>query len=166
METVVGMVGRVRAALIGWFSWGQQLEVPSWAYEYLDAIFIIVMLVSLGIWCVEVFWFTRKVHKVDMSLIGRLDPDKSKWPYIVLFYPVLHELEKTMDTTFAYRNADVHTAFATQVPVCRSDSPCPRPTIRPGHGSGKRGTAARTSIGGIKGGASVTATFYPKKRGN
>src|SRR5882757_2605679 len=101
METVVGMVGRVRAALIGWFSWGQQLEVPSWAYEYLDAIFIIVMLVSLGIWCVEVFWFTRKVHKVDMSLIGRLDPDKRKWPYIVLFYPVLHELEKTMDTTFA-----------------------------------------------------------------
>ena len=101
MVTALGMLGQVRAAIIGRSDWLLELEMPVWLYEYLDAAFIAVMVVSLGIWLVELFWFTRKVRKVDMSLVDRLDPDKSKWPYIVLFYPVLHELEKTMDTTFA-----------------------------------------------------------------
>src|SRR5215470_10995137 len=87
--------------LIGWSDWLLQVEMPVWLSNYLDLIYIAVMLISLSIWSVELFWFTRKVRKVDMSLAGCLDPDKSNWPYIVLFYPVLRELEKTMDTTFA-----------------------------------------------------------------
>jgi len=101
LETALGMLGQVWSAVIGWSDWLLRLEMPVWLYEYLDAIFIAVMVVSFGIWSVELFWFTRKVRKVDMSLVDRLDPDKSTWPYIVLFYPVLHELQKTMDTTFA-----------------------------------------------------------------
>ena len=66
VETALGMLGQVWSAVIGWSDWLLRLEMPVWLYEYLDAIFIAVMVVSFGIWSVELFWFTRKVRKVDM----------------------------------------------------------------------------------------------------
>ncbi len=72
-------------------------------FEYImDMAFIAVMLVYLAGFLPDAFWFTRRVRKVDMSKGSELDPLlKSDWPYIVLFYPVLKELEETMDTTFS-----------------------------------------------------------------
>ena len=68
----------------------------------MDITFIAVMLVYLLSYTPDMFWFSRKVKKVDMSKASELDPLlKSDWPYIVLFYPILKELEETMDTTFA-----------------------------------------------------------------
>src|SRR5262245_6543600 len=101
MESVVALFERFLAAVIGWSGWIEQLGMPIGMADGLNAMFIAVMLFSIGAWAVDAFWFSRKVRKVDMSLACRLDPDQGKWPYIVLFYPVLHELEETMDTTFA-----------------------------------------------------------------
>ena len=105
MENVVSMMDQFQAAVVGWCDWVRHvqmgIEMPAGVVDVLNGIFIAVMLVSLGIFAVDFFWFTRKVRKVDMSLAGRLDPDKCRWPYIVLFYPVLRELEAVMDTTFA-----------------------------------------------------------------
>ncbi len=101
MESVDALLEQFLAAIIGWLGWIEQLRMPVGMADGLNAMFIAVMLFSIGAWAVDAFWFTRKVRKVDMSLACRLDPDQDKWPYIVLFYPVLRELEETMDTTFA-----------------------------------------------------------------
>ena len=99
------MLDQCWAALIGWSDWVRHLqmaiEMPDGMVDVLNAIFIAAMATSLATWSVDLFWFTRKVRKVDMSLVRWLDPDSSRWPYIVLFYPVLRELEETMDTAFA-----------------------------------------------------------------
>lgn len=101
MESALSKLDQFLVAATSWADWARQLEMPAGMVDGLNAMFIAVMLFSLGSWLLEAFWFTRKVRKVDMSLAGRLDPDQGKWPYIVLFYPVLNELEETMDTTFA-----------------------------------------------------------------
>jgi cellulose synthase/poly-beta-1,6-N-acetylglucosamine synthase-like glycosyltransferase len=46
----------------------------------------------------DAYFFTRPVNWVDTREAYRLD--RSQYPYIVLFYPVLRELEATMRTTF------------------------------------------------------------------
>jgi len=48
LETALGMLGQVWSAVIGWSDWLLRLEMPVWLYEYLDAIFIAVMVVSFG----------------------------------------------------------------------------------------------------------------------
>lgn len=46
----------------------------------------------------DFYFFTRPVNWVDPREAARLEP--RNYPYIVLFYPVLRELEATMRTTF------------------------------------------------------------------
>jgi cellulose synthase/poly-beta-1,6-N-acetylglucosamine synthase-like glycosyltransferase len=48
--------------------------------------------------CVEAYFATLPTNFVDMNV--PLDEPESEYPYIVLFYPVLRELETTMETTF------------------------------------------------------------------
>jgi cellulose synthase/poly-beta-1,6-N-acetylglucosamine synthase-like glycosyltransferase len=51
---------------------------------------------------IDAFWFCMPARMVDMQRVDMLDPLlQSDWPYIVLYYPVLNEDERTMDTTFA-----------------------------------------------------------------
>ena len=47
---------------------------------------------------VDAYFLSLPVDWVDMS--EQLTEPESEWPYIVLFYPVLRELEATMRTTF------------------------------------------------------------------
>ncbi|MCW5720670.1 MAG: glycosyltransferase [Devosia sp.] len=46
----------------------------------------------------DFYFFSRPINWVDPSEARRMDP--AQYPYIVLFYPVLRELEATMRTTF------------------------------------------------------------------
>jgi len=47
---------------------------------------------------VDAYFLSLPIDWVDMT--ERVRDPESEWPYIVLFYPVLHELETTMRTTF------------------------------------------------------------------
>lgn len=62
------------------------------------AIFVIVQLLYLGSFAVDFYLFSRPINWVDVSEADGLKEDEL--PYIVLFYPVLRELEETMRTTF------------------------------------------------------------------
>lgn len=57
----------------------------------------ITQLLYLGSFLLELYFLSLKVHRVDMD-----DPlpAEADLPYIVLLYPVLRELERTMETTF------------------------------------------------------------------
>ncbi|QFT78701.1 glycosyltransferase family 2 protein [Erythrobacter sp. THAF29] len=60
--------------------------------------FIAVQVLYLLCMLVEVYFYTRPINRVDVENAAPLTPDET--PYIVLFYPVLRELEETMRTTF------------------------------------------------------------------
>lgn len=61
-------------------------------------LFIVSQLAYAGSLAVNYYLRSLPVNWVDMSEVDRLGPDD--YPYIVLFYPVLRELEETMRTTF------------------------------------------------------------------
>jgi len=58
----------------------------------------VIQILYLGTFVVELYFHTRPINWVDVSEARRID--RSEYPYIVLFYPVLRELEATMRTTF------------------------------------------------------------------
>lgn len=64
----------------------------------LAAIFIAIQLLYLLSMVIDMYFYTRPVNRVDVEEIS--DVAVEDYPYIVLFYPVLHELEETMRTTF------------------------------------------------------------------
>ena len=62
---------------------------------------ILFMAVQVAYFCaflIEIYFLTRPVNRVDMRKLADIKP--ADYPYIVLFYPVLRELEETMRTTF------------------------------------------------------------------
>ena len=64
----------------------------------LIALFVFSQLLYTLTFLVDAYFFTLPINWVDMNE-PILEPE-SEWPYIVLFYPVLRELEATMRTTF------------------------------------------------------------------
>lgn len=63
----------------------------------LVALFVVSQSLYLLAFLVEGYFFTRPVDWVDED---EEDPPGTEYPYIVLLYPVLRELEATMRTTF------------------------------------------------------------------
>lgn len=61
-------------------------------------LFAISQLLYLGSFLLEVYFRSLRVHRVDMS--APLPATEADYPFIVLLYPVLRELESTMETTF------------------------------------------------------------------
>lgn len=64
----------------------------------LMVLFIIAQLAYLCVMLIELYFITRPVNRVDMEELQDLAQDD--YPDIILFYPVLRELESTMRTTF------------------------------------------------------------------
>ena len=63
----------------------------------LVVLFIATQLLYLGAYAIEAYIFSLPVDRVDMRARTEVPGRK---PFIVLLYPVLHELEATMRTTF------------------------------------------------------------------
>ncbi|HEY1883169.1 MAG TPA: glycosyltransferase family 2 protein [Candidatus Cybelea sp.] len=72
------------------------------AFHVLDAVLVAVFIATQVLYTftllVDFYFFAHRVDWVDMN--EPLDEPHEDWPYIVLLYPVLHELEATMRTTF------------------------------------------------------------------
>ncbi|NJR13900.1 MAG: glycosyl transferase, partial [Phyllobacteriaceae bacterium] len=60
-------------------------------------VFMAVQVLYFLTFAIDGYFFTRPVNKVDMADLDGVP--QSEYPYIVLFYPVLRELESTMRTT-------------------------------------------------------------------
>ena len=73
----------------------EALVGPEW--DTLVVFFIITQVVYLVCILVMIYFYTRPVDLVDVE---GLPPDRSQYPPVILFYPVLRELESTMRTTF------------------------------------------------------------------
>jgi glycosyltransferase XagB len=74
----------------------QPLAYP--AIEVLVVVFIATQVLYTLTFLVDAYLLSLPVDWVDMN--ERIEEPESEWPYIVLFYPVLRELEATMRTTF------------------------------------------------------------------
>lgn len=61
-------------------------------------LFILSQVLYALTFVVDAYFFSLPVDRVNME--EQIDEPESDWPYIVLFYPVLRELEATMRTTF------------------------------------------------------------------
>ena len=61
-------------------------------------LFAISQILYLGCFMLEMYFRTLKVNCVDMD--DPLPATEAELPFIVLLYPVLRELERTMETTF------------------------------------------------------------------
>jgi cellulose synthase/poly-beta-1,6-N-acetylglucosamine synthase-like glycosyltransferase len=66
--------------------------------QVLIILFVIAQLAYLCIMLIELYFITRPVNRVDMEELE--DLTQEDYPDIILFYPVLRELESTMRTTF------------------------------------------------------------------
>jgi cellulose synthase/poly-beta-1,6-N-acetylglucosamine synthase-like glycosyltransferase len=66
--------------------------------EVLVILFIVTQALYTLTFLIDAYFFSLPVDWVDMS--EPLNEPESEWPFIVLFYPVLRELEATMRTTF------------------------------------------------------------------
>jgi cellulose synthase/poly-beta-1,6-N-acetylglucosamine synthase-like glycosyltransferase len=79
--------------------WGEVAE------EVLVAAFVLCQILYSLTFLVELYFFTRPVNWVRMEDAKKVP--EPQFPYVVLFYPVLRELESTMRTTFtALSNID------------------------------------------------------------
>ena len=61
-------------------------------------LFAISQLLYLGCFLLEMYFRTLRANRVDMD--DPLPATEAEMPFIVLLYPVLRELERTMETTF------------------------------------------------------------------
>jgi cellulose synthase/poly-beta-1,6-N-acetylglucosamine synthase-like glycosyltransferase len=66
--------------------------------QVLIVLFIATQIAYFLTFAVDAYFLSLPVDWVDMS--EPINEPESEWPYIVLFYPVLRELEATMRTTF------------------------------------------------------------------
>lgn len=71
------------------------LSIPG---QVLIATFIVTQILYTLTFLVDGYLFTRPINLVDVDEAQRIPA--AELPFIVLFYPVLHELEATMRTTF------------------------------------------------------------------
>jgi glycosyltransferase XagB len=65
----------------------------------LTSLFVFSQLLYLGAFVVDTYLYSLPVNLVDVDEAAYLGPDD--YPYIVMFYPVLRELESTMRTTMS-----------------------------------------------------------------
>jgi cellulose synthase/poly-beta-1,6-N-acetylglucosamine synthase-like glycosyltransferase len=70
----------------------------SWLVLLLVGLFVASQLLYTLTFIVDFYFLSLPVNWVDME--EPIVEPESQWPYIVLFYPVLRELEATMRTTF------------------------------------------------------------------
>ncbi|MFX9664989.1 hypothetical protein ABTO78_20240, partial [Acinetobacter baumannii] len=61
-------------------------------------LFALSQILYLGSFLLEMYFRSLRVERVDMS--EPLPASEADYPFIVLLYPVLRELESTMETTF------------------------------------------------------------------
>ncbi len=73
----------------------QALIGPEW--DALLVLFVITQIIYAACIVVMIYFYTRPV---DLVNVEELPPDRSQYPPVILFYPVLRELESTMRTTF------------------------------------------------------------------
>ena len=73
-------------------------EVEHVSIVLLTVVFIATQIPFTLTFIVHWYFLSRPIDYVDMD--EKIDEPESQWPYIVLFYPVLRELEATMRTTF------------------------------------------------------------------
>lgn len=70
--------------------------------SHIDMIFVSLFFLTQATYLLsmvtDVYFYSRPVNKVDMNEIHTIRAQE--YPHIVLFYPVLRELEETMRTTF------------------------------------------------------------------
>ena len=66
------------------------------------ALFLVTQILYTLTFLVDIYIFTRPVNWVNMD--EQIDIPESMYPYIVLYYPVLRELEATMRTTLISLN--------------------------------------------------------------
>ncbi len=64
----------------------------------LCVLFVVTQLLYSAAFCVDIYLFRLPIDRVDMA--EEVDLVPADYPQIVLFYPVLRELEQTMRTTF------------------------------------------------------------------
>ncbi|QPQ55417.1 hypothetical protein IC614_02055 [Allosphingosinicella flava] len=74
------------------------MSFPFSLTDGLIAAFVAIQLLYFGSFIVDFYLFSRPINWVDVREADHLGHDEL--PYIVLFYPVLRELEETMRTTF------------------------------------------------------------------
>jgi cellulose synthase/poly-beta-1,6-N-acetylglucosamine synthase-like glycosyltransferase len=65
---------------------------------FVTVLFVVSQVLFTLTFCVDVYFLSLPVDWVDMD--EPIAEPEDQWPYIVLFYPVLRELEATMRTTF------------------------------------------------------------------
>lgn len=65
---------------------------------YLFYLYLSCQLIYSFCFLMDLYFFTRPINWVDMTEVDKLGEED--YPYIILFYPVLKELEETMRTTF------------------------------------------------------------------
>ena len=68
---------------------------PNWA-TLLVWLFALSQILYLGSFLLEMYFRSLRVERVDMS--EPLPASEADYPFIVLLYPVLRELESTMET--------------------------------------------------------------------
>lgn len=61
-------------------------------------LFVVTQILYAAAFCVDIYLFRLPIDRVDMA--GEKDLVAADYPRIILFYPVLRELEQTMRTTF------------------------------------------------------------------
>lgn len=66
--------------------------------DILVAIFIVTQVLYLLTFLLDAYFYSLPVDWVDMT--EPIKEPENEWPYIILFYPVLRELEATMRSTF------------------------------------------------------------------
>ncbi|MBV8117110.1 MAG: glycosyl transferase, partial [Candidatus Eremiobacteraeota bacterium] len=73
-------------------------EVEHSTIVLLTVLFLVTQIPFSLAFIVHWYFLSRPIDWVDMN--EKIEEPESQWPYIVLFYPVLRELEATMRTTF------------------------------------------------------------------
>ena len=78
--------------------WIDQMNLADDLGLALTGLFIIGQLLYLCTFLVDIYFFSLPTNWVDLK--DPIDIPEEEYPFIVLFYPVLRELEATMHTTF------------------------------------------------------------------
>ena len=83
-------------------AWLADLGLSNYRPDILVSLFVLTQALYALSACVDWYLYSLPVNRVDMAEADALHPGRpGDFPYIVLFYPVLRELETTMRTTIA-----------------------------------------------------------------
>ncbi|HTK09308.1 MAG TPA: protein kinase [Ktedonobacteraceae bacterium] len=73
-------------------------ETPSWQQDTLTVFYLVGQFLYLFVFITMLYYFTRPINWVNTAIAAKIE--ERDFPKIILFYPVLRELEETMRTTF------------------------------------------------------------------